>query len=93
MTVDEVVALCLRCPDYNCSDNLFYDLPQICENFSLVLTSKLLPLLLFLHFIQQRHVLRGGFVFLFLVSRLAKAQEPVIQLKKTSLEQMNKQIH
>ena len=51
----------------------FYDLHQICENFSVVLTSKLLPLLLLLHFIQQRHVLRGGFVFLFLVSRRAKA--------------------
>ena len=73
VTVDELVALYLRCPDYYCSDNFFYDLHQICENFSLVLTSKLLPLLLLLHFIQQRHVLRGGFVFLFLVSRWAKA--------------------
>lgn len=70
---DKLVALCRRCPDYNCSDNFFYDQHQICENFSLVLTSKLLPLFLLLHFIQQRHVLRGGFVFLFLVSRWAKA--------------------
>ena len=90
VTADELIALYLRCPDYCCSDNFFYDLHQICENFSLVLTSKLLPLLLLLHFIQQRHVLRGGFVFLFLVSRRAKAQEPVIQLKKTLLEQMKK---
>jgi len=31
VTWDELVALCRRCSDYNCSDNFFYDQHHICE--------------------------------------------------------------